>query len=269
LADNGGPTMTHALLAGSPAIDAGDPNFDPADPDGNPLTDDAVPFDQRGALFWRIYDGDASGAGTIDIGAFELHLAPPSTPGPLAGDFNRDNVVDAADYPLWRKTLAATALPAFSGADADGDGSVEPGEYDVWTENFGETLAGAGSGAEVPELQALRIQSVEPAKTALVGSHSTAMSANGFIARAFDFVMLETSFRTPDASSKVVLRPNTQYRLAESRGDDLGLLAIARVGRNLPRDFGAPDDEADDEHRDDDIEGGIDQPLAVALAEWH
>ena len=25
LADNGGPTMTHALLAGSPAIDAGDP----------------------------------------------------------------------------------------------------------------------------------------------------------------------------------------------------------------------------------------------------
>ena len=27
LQDNGGPTLTHALLPGSPAIDAGDPNF--------------------------------------------------------------------------------------------------------------------------------------------------------------------------------------------------------------------------------------------------
>src|SRR6266478_920823 len=31
LADNGGPTFTHALLPGSPAIDAGDPNFNPND----------------------------------------------------------------------------------------------------------------------------------------------------------------------------------------------------------------------------------------------
>ena len=29
LQDNGGPTFTHALLTGSPAIDAGDPNFTP------------------------------------------------------------------------------------------------------------------------------------------------------------------------------------------------------------------------------------------------
>jgi len=37
LQDNGGPTFTHALLPGSPAIDAGDPSFTPP-PD----------FDQRG-----------------------------------------------------------------------------------------------------------------------------------------------------------------------------------------------------------------------------
>jgi hypothetical protein len=29
LQDNGGPTFTHELLKGSPAIDAGDPNFTP------------------------------------------------------------------------------------------------------------------------------------------------------------------------------------------------------------------------------------------------
>jgi hypothetical protein len=59
LQDNGGPTWTHQLLTGSPAIDAGD--------------NDGVPaIDQRGAP--RILDGDLSDqlAATIDIGAFEF-----------------------------------------------------------------------------------------------------------------------------------------------------------------------------------------------------
>ena len=55
LQDNGGPTLTHALLPGSPAIDAGDPNFAPP-PD----------FDQRGAGFDRVVND------RIDIGAFEV-----------------------------------------------------------------------------------------------------------------------------------------------------------------------------------------------------
>jgi uncharacterized repeat protein (TIGR01451 family) len=56
LADNGGPTLTHALLAGSPAIDRG----------SNPA---ALAFDQRGRGFARV-----SGAQT-DVGAFELQSA--------------------------------------------------------------------------------------------------------------------------------------------------------------------------------------------------
>ena len=47
LADNGGPTMTHALLPGSPAIDAGDPAA-VAGVGGVPL------FDQRGAPLSRV-----------------------------------------------------------------------------------------------------------------------------------------------------------------------------------------------------------------------
>jgi CSLREA domain-containing protein len=57
LADNGGPTMTHALLQGSPAINRGSLN---ALFEGTPL------FDQRGQPFSRIFGG------RIDIGAFEL-----------------------------------------------------------------------------------------------------------------------------------------------------------------------------------------------------
>jgi CSLREA domain-containing protein len=63
LADNGGPTRTHALLAGSPALDGGD-NALARDANGNPLL-----TDQRGA-------GRFGGAGHVaDIGAYELHTS--------------------------------------------------------------------------------------------------------------------------------------------------------------------------------------------------
>ncbi|MBI4498413.1 MAG: hypothetical protein HY689_10985, partial [Chloroflexi bacterium] len=61
LQDNGGPTQTHALLVGSPAIDAV-PTANCTDADGNPLT-----VDQREA---------ARPQGTAcDIGAFEVQVA--------------------------------------------------------------------------------------------------------------------------------------------------------------------------------------------------
>jgi hypothetical protein len=63
LQDNGGPTLTHALLPGSPAIDAGDPNFTPP-PD----------YDQRGPYFVRVFHG------RIDIGSFELQPRPSPAP---------------------------------------------------------------------------------------------------------------------------------------------------------------------------------------------
>jgi len=66
LADNGGPTPTHALVAGSPAINTGN-NGLAFEPDGlTPLV-----TDQRGPGFDRILGG------TVDIGAFEADSNPP------------------------------------------------------------------------------------------------------------------------------------------------------------------------------------------------
>ena len=61
LRHTGGPTFTHALLPGSPAINAGNPNFTPP-PD----------FDQRGPGYPRVVNG------RIDIGSVELQ--PPAAP---------------------------------------------------------------------------------------------------------------------------------------------------------------------------------------------
>jgi hypothetical protein len=61
LANNGGPTLTYALLAGSPAIDAG----------SNGLIPSGTTTDQRGPGFARI-----SGT-SVDIGAFEVQQSTP------------------------------------------------------------------------------------------------------------------------------------------------------------------------------------------------
>ena len=78
LRDNGGPTLTHSLRPGSPAIDAGGTTL-PSDEHGRPIASD-----QRGASYPRIV-GEQS-----DMGAMEVqHL--------IVGDSNHDQVFDALD----------------------------------------------------------------------------------------------------------------------------------------------------------------------------
>jgi hypothetical protein len=75
----------------------------------------------------------------------------------LIGDYNQNNVVDAADYSVWRDTLGST-----TSLDADGDdsGTVDAADYDVWTANFGETGSVTGATASVPEPTALTLACV-------------------------------------------------------------------------------------------------------------
>jgi CSLREA domain-containing protein len=103
LMDNGGPTQTHALSPGSPAIDAGAVC---------PTTD------QRG--FSRPLDGDGDGTPICDIGAYEAPF----------GDQDLDTIGDAIETACGANPLDGGSIPervdgAFAGVDDDGNDGVD------------------------------------------------------------------------------------------------------------------------------------------------
>lgn len=91
LADNGGPTWTHALEAGSPAIDAG----------SNLL---GLAFDQRGTGFARVFGAAA------DIGAFEVQQA--SAAPTVTKNFTPASVPVNGLSTLWITLANAGSTPA-------------------------------------------------------------------------------------------------------------------------------------------------------------
>jgi hypothetical protein len=103
-----------------------------------------------GLLEVGVWAGTYSGGtanGTARFDWAEIVLGVP------AGDFNEDDVIDAADYIVWRKQMGGQVTP-WSGADGNGDGQVNQLDYEVWRRNFGMTIPDVGSGAEstaVPE----------------------------------------------------------------------------------------------------------------------
>jgi hypothetical protein len=119
LANNGGPTQTHALLSGGPAVNTGDPGFVPP-PD----------FDQRGAPFFRV------ASARIDIGAVEFQSITPD------GDFNDDGLYDGLDIDALVEAIASdTHPPAF---DLTGDALVNLADRDAWLAEAGGVNLGPG-----------------------------------------------------------------------------------------------------------------------------
>jgi hypothetical protein len=69
--------------------------------------------------------------------------------GVAAGDYNRNGLVDAADYVVWRRA-AGQNVPFYTVADGDGDGMITSADYDVWRRNFGKTIPDVASGSAPP-----------------------------------------------------------------------------------------------------------------------
>jgi hypothetical protein len=72
-------------------------------------------------------------------------------PAGITGDYNANGIVDAADYVLWRNSLATPTATLPNDATP---GTVDQSDYTVWRSNFGRSAgsaAGLSAGATVPE----------------------------------------------------------------------------------------------------------------------
>jgi len=90
-------------------------------------------------------------AGLVDVELEYIRIVLP-TQG-LAGDYNGDHVVNAADYTVWRNHLGESDESSLNG-NGDGLNGVDQGDYTRWKDNFGATAgsgASAGGTAAVPE----------------------------------------------------------------------------------------------------------------------
>jgi CSLREA domain-containing protein len=102
LADNGGPTRTHALQSGSVAIDAAS---DCTLPNGAPVT-----TDQRGVA--RPQDGDGDSSAVCDVGAYEVEAAATASPSPSPAASPSASPAGTATAPVTPPATDATRLAA-------------------------------------------------------------------------------------------------------------------------------------------------------------
>ncbi|HEX4414774.1 MAG TPA: hypothetical protein VH107_14160 [Lacipirellulaceae bacterium] len=86
---------------------------------------------------------------------------------PVAGDYNRDGVVDMRDYIVWRNEAGQSVLQ-YSDADGDGNGVVDTNDYAIWRAQFGQTAASGVSNAAVPEPATFVIALLAMVETSLV-----------------------------------------------------------------------------------------------------
>ena len=73
--------------------------------------------------------------------------------GNVKGDYNGNNVVDAADYVVWREAQSTGATTLDNRDPLQAGNLVGPLDYDYWRARFGNMLGGpaSASAAMIPE----------------------------------------------------------------------------------------------------------------------
>ncbi len=225
LKNNGGSTSTHAILAGSLAINAGNPDFDSNNFDP-PMT-----TDQRAATRIQV--------GRIDVGSVESPFAPG-----LAADFDTDNDVDGFDFLLWQRGFGIDSGATKADGDANLDGAVNGLDLTVWKDGFGSVAAAAATSsntivaASAPAVTAALV-AVSPVATTIDANASVESIATNALASSVQTVsaMASTPRQTISAalSSKLLAGldglTGQTVRTGLSQGSGRGRTAWSRAER--------------------------------------
>jgi hypothetical protein len=84
---------------------------------------------------------------------------------PIAGDFGRNNMVDASDYAIWRNSVNSKISLT---ADGNKNGVVDAGDLTIWRSNFGKRSAAATSEIVASESAHNLAASPEPGSAVLL-----------------------------------------------------------------------------------------------------
>jgi autotransporter-associated beta strand protein len=86
--------------------------------------------------------GDATGFALVPTGA-GLALYFGDLP---AGDYDRNGIVDTADYDEWKAAFGTMPVFASTGSDGNGDGIVDAADFTVWRDHVGASIFAGGAG---------------------------------------------------------------------------------------------------------------------------
>lgn len=169
----------------------------------------------------------------------------------IAGDFNRDGTVDAADYTVYRDGLGQSVDP-FTSADGDGNGLIEAADRQVWVDNYGVSEGVSSASAVISSpvpvaAEALQVEAV-PLANAVAPTLATDRRRGGGAARAeslavpstdrsaIDLLLLVGS-EIPSASVPIEADP-IEASDADEAGDEALDLALEELllssGRSRP-----------------------------------
>ena len=138
------------VLSADLAAAAGSLSLDGGDSQGFTVTFDTASLGTFSATYTlMVSDEDLAGALSDELTLTVMGQIVGG--GPLLGDYNGNDAIDAADYTVWRDALEAAETDLLNDPTP---GTVDESDFTYWRDHFGETAgsgAGAGSAAAVPE----------------------------------------------------------------------------------------------------------------------
>ena len=110
-------------------------------------------LNNQSAVYFRLIDSSTTSAngatvaaaGTSRVDNVMITGIGAVLPTGVAGDYNNNNVVDAADYTVWRDALGQSITLPHEDPNST-PGSVTIDDYNYWKAHFGATFPGAGAG---------------------------------------------------------------------------------------------------------------------------